>query len=89
MYLPFFEYSYEGELTPLLEEKTKILLNTYGSELVPFNLIKYYDEKIYNSDKKRRTIILTSYINLSDYFYNTYFKDCNLDVIIYYKQQIT
>lgn len=83
-----FEYVYSGDLTPVLEEKTTLITQGITGGTVPFNLVKYYDEDVSGTDKKKRTFVLVSPVNITDYLYNNYFKDCNMVMNVYYKQRI-
>jgi len=86
----YFEYTLTGSLTPLYEEKTNAILEGVKTGFVPFSFVKYWDESedlTTESDKKKRTIILTSPLNIVDYLNNACFKDCNLNITCFYKQR--
>jgi|688.fasta_scaffold15771_16 hypothetical protein len=82
----YFEYTFSGDLTPKFEEKTQFLLTKINEGYVPFKLDKYYDEDI-SADKKKRTLIIVSPINATDYLYST-MRECNLAMVAYFKQRI-
>jgi hypothetical protein len=84
---PFFEYIFRSDLTPLLEERTKIITDTITKSIAPFSFIKYYDDPI-GDDKKVRTIVLSSSSDITSHLCITYFKDCNTQVEVYYRQRI-
>jgi len=84
--MSFFEITFSGILTPEYEEKTKELLKLVYEGYPPFSIHKFWDESIYD-EKKIRTLIIYSNINMSDYFYR-YFSDCKLQMRVYYKQLI-
>lgn len=83
-----FEYNCWGDITPLLEEKTALITQGITGGTVPFNLVKYYDEDIPGTDKRRRTFVLVSVLNINEYLYNNYFKDCNMTMNIYLRHRI-
>jgi len=83
-----YEFIYSGDVTPLLEEKTKLLIDGISAGNVPFNLVKYYDEEITGTDKKKRTFVLTSVININNYLYMNYFKNSNMVMNVYYKELV-
>jgi len=88
--MSYFEYLIVGDLTPTLEERTNLLVNTMSNGGAPFYISKYYDEPIPTTDdKKRRTIVLTSPINIKTYLFNTFFNNCPVDLVGYYKQRLT
>jgi hypothetical protein len=86
--MSYFEYILVGDLNKNLEEKSTLITDkiTKGTHL-PFNLIKYYDEDI-GDDKKKRIFILASNVNITNYIYSEYFKDCNMEISVYFKQKI-
>jgi hypothetical protein len=87
----YYEYTLSGALTPLYEEKTSSVVENVKIGNVPFVFVKYWDEPLdfpIENDKKRRTIILTSSTNITDYLNSVCFKDCNLNVSCFYKQRI-
>ena len=84
--MSYFEYTFIGDLTPKFEEKTQFLLTKVNEGYVPFKLEKYYDEDI-SVDKKKRTLILRSPINVSEYLYST-MNECNLEMVAYFKQRL-
>jgi len=84
--MSYFEFIINGDLTPIYEEKTELLLSQMNEGYSIYKLEKYYDEKI-NEEKKARTIILTSSINIINLIYPI-FKDCKVQYIGYYKQRI-
>lgn len=84
--MSYFEFVFSGIVTPEYEEKTKLLLKTINENVVPFVFHKYYDETI-TDDKKNRTLIVHSQLNMSDYLYR-HFANCGLEYRVYYKQRI-
>jgi hypothetical protein len=88
--MSYFEYQIVGDLTPTLEEKTTNLVNAISYGNAPFYIQKYYDEPIPNTeDKKKRTIILTSPVNVRNYLFSNFFTDySSFDFVAYYKQRI-
>jgi len=88
----YYEYTLSGALTPLYEEKTAAVVENIKVGNVPFVLVKYWDEPLdfpEENDKKRRTFVLNSPNNITDYLNNYCFKDCNLNISVFYKQRIT
>ena len=81
-----FEYIFTGILSPEYEEKTKQLVKEVNGLNVPFSIQNYSDEVI-NDDKKKRTLVLYSQFNMSDYLANK-FINCGLEMRVYLKQQI-
>ena len=86
--MSYFEYNYTGELTAIFEQKTKDILDLVSLGIVPFYIVKYWDEPIEGEEKKKRTLVLSSPINLINYFQTNFFKDCNLEKVVYVKQRI-
>jgi hypothetical protein len=86
--MSYFEYNYTGELTETFEQKTKELVDLVSLGFVPFFVVKYWDDTIEGTEKKKRTIILSSQINLINYFQINFFKDCVLERAVYFKQLI-
>jgi hypothetical protein len=82
-----FEYILTGELDSNLEEKTDLFIKSIYHNNAPYYLIKYYDTVI-NEDKKERTFILTSSINLKDYIMYNFFNNCNMNVVVYFKHRV-
>ncbi len=84
--MSYFEYTFIGDLTPEYEEKTKFLIEKVNEGSVHFKLEKYYDENI-TADKKKRTIVIISPVNISDYLFYI-MRDCNLMYVAYFKQRL-
>jgi len=84
--MSYFEYVIFGDLTPVFEEKTSFILSQINEGTVIYRLDKYTDEVI-AEDKKRRTMILTSPVNVWNVLYPI-FKDTNIITLGYYKQRI-
>lgn len=89
---PHYEYTFEGELTPALEENTEAIIQQSNNGNLPFEIVKFADGRLdlsVENDKKKRTIVIKSnmYIDVA-YLLNNYFKDCNLTYNCFYKQQI-
>lgn len=87
VYPPIFEYIFTGELTPVLEERTKLIIENITKSIAPFSLVKYFDEPI-TEDKKTRTFILISTSNITTYLCSTFFNDCNMKLEVFYKQRV-
>lgn len=85
--MSYFEYILTGDLNKNLEERTNLIIDKLTKGTLPFSLIKYYDEEV-NEDKKIRIFILASNINITNYIYFEYFKDCSMDISVYFKQKI-
>jgi hypothetical protein len=85
--MSYFEYILTGDLTKSLEERTTLITDKITKGILPFSLIKYYDEDI-GDDKKKRIFILASSVNMTDYIYSNYFKDCNMEISVYFKRRI-
>jgi len=85
--MSYFEYILTGDLTNSLEERTTIITDKITKGTLPFSLIKYYDEEV-SEDKKKRIFILASNINMTNYIYSEYFKYCNMEISVYFKQRI-
>ena len=84
--MSYFEFVFNGILTPEYEEKTKELLNEINKHYVPYVIHKFIDENI-DEEKKNRTIIIHSHINIIDML-SKKFINCNLNTQVYWKQQI-
>lgn len=86
--MSYIEYNYTGELTETFEKKTKELVDLVSLGFVPFSVVKYWDDTIEGTEKKKRTLILSSQVNLINYFQINFFNDCVLDRAVYFKQLI-
>jgi len=90
--IPYYEYTVEGELTPVFEEKTNTILQQTNRGAQPFTLVKLWDEKMdvsVESERKKRTVVITSEMCIiGDYIKNTYFRDCYVNITCFYKQRI-
>lgn len=84
--MSYFEYTFTGDLTPEYEEKTKLLIAKVNEGSVPYKLEKYFDEEI-TTDKKKRTIIVISPVNVLDHLYSI-MCGCNLMYVAYFKQRL-
>jgi len=84
--MSYFEYVITGDLTPLFEEKTEFILSQINEGNALYRLDKYTDEVI-TEEKKRRTLILTCAINISNILYPI-FKDNNFVILGFFKQRI-
>jgi hypothetical protein len=82
-----FEYILTGELNDAFEEKTQFLLAKINEGCAAYYISEYKDEEI-NPETKKRTIIITSQINIWEYLYST-LAECknNLKMTAYYKQR--
>ena len=88
--MSYFEFIITGELTPVLEERTNKIVTDIGFGNSPFMLHKYYDDEIPNTEgKKKRTIIITSPVNVRLILFTYYFNECAVQLTGYYKQLIT
>ncbi len=83
--MSYFEYTFTGDLTPEYEEKTTFLITKVNEGAVPYKLEKYFDEDI-AADKKKRTIVIVSSINVWDHLYSI-MRNCNLMYVAYFKQR--
>jgi hypothetical protein len=90
--IQFYEYTLEGELTLLYEEKINFITEQMNVKSTPLTLVKYWDEMMDTSldnDKKKRTTILVSDMFIgADYLKNTFFKDCELNITCFFKQRV-
>jgi len=84
--MSYYEFILSGNLTPELEEKSKLLLEEVNKYYVPYNIHKFIDEEI-AEDKKKRTIVIYSQMNIKDFLLKK-FMNCGLEMLIYFKQQI-
>jgi len=84
--MSYFEYTITGELTPEYDEKTKVFLERITNGTAFYNLSKYWDEEV-TSEKKNRTIVLTTPTNMWIYLYDM-IKGLNLSLVGHYKQRI-
>ncbi len=84
--MSYFEYVLIGDLTPLFEEKTAFVLSQINEETALYRIDKYTDEVV-AEDKKRRTMILTSPVNVWNVLYPI-FKDTNIITLGFFKQRI-
>jgi len=85
--MSYFEYTFTGEVDSNLDEKTEFLVKSVYENNAPYYLVKYYDTVI-NDNKKERTFILTSALNIKDYIHNNIFNNCKMNVEVYFKQRI-
>jgi len=84
--MSYYEFIIMGDLTPKYEEKTQMILDEINEGTAIYRLEKYYDEEI-TTDKKKRTVVITSPLNITNNLYGIV-KDCNLQMVGYYKQRI-
>lgn len=84
--MSYFEYVFSGVLTTEFEEKTNELVKQMTENYVPYIIHKYIDE-VYMEEKKKRTLIIYSQVNMRDYLYNK-FSGCGLEMRMYLKQEI-
>ena len=84
--MSYFEYVFIGDLTPLFEEKTAFVLSQINEGTALYRIDKYTDEVV-AEDKKRRTMILTSPVNVWNVLYPI-FKDTNIITLGFFKQRI-
>jgi len=89
---PYYEYTIEGELTPAFEERTSAIMQQTNNGILPFTLVKLWDEKMdasVESERKKRVVIIVSDMCIiGDYIKNTYFRDCYVNITCFYKQRI-
>lgn len=54
--MSYFEYNYTGELSATFEQKTKEIVDLVSQGIVPFYVVKYWDDTIEGTDKKKENI---------------------------------
>jgi hypothetical protein len=84
--MSYFEYVMIGDLTPVFEEKTSFILSQINEGVALYRIDKYTDEVV-AEDKKKRTLILTSAVNVWNVLYPI-FKDTNIITLGFFKQRI-
>jgi len=84
--MSYFEFVFTGNLTPVYEDKTNEFLKEINNYYVPYTIHKIIDEDI-GDDKKNRTIIIHSHLNITDVL-SKKFLSCRLHMNLYWKQQI-
>jgi hypothetical protein len=84
--MSYFEYVMIGDLTPVFEEKTAFVLSQINEGVALYRIDKYTDEVV-AEDKKKRTLILTSPVNVWNVLYPI-FKDTNIITLGFFKQRI-
>jgi hypothetical protein len=85
--MSYFEYIFTGILTPEVEQNSTRLLNEMNNYYTPpFSIQKFVDETL-DEEKKQRTIIIHSQIQVSDYLASV-FSGCDMKLTGYWKQQI-
>ncbi len=84
--MSYFEYNISGNLTPELEEKTKMILDKVNDGSAFFIVQKYWDEDI-TPEKKQRNIVLTSHVDIWLPLFDM-LKGNGLNFSVYYKQRI-
>jgi len=67
--MSYFEYNVSGELTPELEEKTKLLVTKLNDGTAFYNIQRYWDEEV-TPEKKRRFFVITAPVNIWIPLYN-------------------
>ena len=67
----YLEYTIEFDVTEESEKKTTEVMELIKEGRCAFNFIKSIDEEI-ESDKKKRTFILTSYSNISQLLFKLF-----------------
>jgi len=84
--MSYFEYVFSGVLTPEFEEKTNEIYKQTTENFVPFSIHKYTDE-VFSEDKKKRTLVIYSQLNMREYLFNK-FSGSGLEMRMYLKQEI-
>jgi hypothetical protein len=84
--MSYFEFVFSGNLTSVYEDKTNEILKEMNSYYTPYSIHKIIDEDI-GDDKKFRTIIIHSHLNITDVL-SKKFLNCELRMNLYWKQQI-
>jgi hypothetical protein len=84
--MSYYEYIIRGELTSEFEGKVNEMLNLINTGRVLFAIQRYTDDEI-DMDKKRRTLVLVSPINVVSQVYDL-FRNIGVEIEVYYKQRI-
>jgi hypothetical protein len=84
--MSYFEYIISGDMTPEFDDKIKIVLNNINTGKCLYAFQKYTDEDV-GVDKKRRTVVLVSPVNVWNHIYEI-FRGCGLEFQVYYKQRV-
>lgn len=84
--MSYYEFVFNGILTPEFEDKSNEIIKDMNKYYVPYVIHKFIDEEI-SEDKKNRTIIIHSHLNLIDIL-SKKFMNCGLEMRVYFKQQI-
>ena len=84
--MSYYEFVFNGILTPEYEEKINDLLKDINRCYVPYVIHKIIDEDI-SEDKKNRTIIVHSHLNITDIL-SKKFINCGLVMRVNWIQQI-
>jgi len=87
----YLEYTIEYAITDEAEKKTKEVIEMIKEGRCAFNIVKIVDEKINESNeedgKKKRTLILTSYTNISQLLFKL-FQGIDARYLCYMKSQV-
>ena len=84
--MSYYEFMFSGVLTPEYETKSNDILKDINKYYVPYVIHKFIDEEI-SEDKKYRTIIIHSQMNIVDML-SRKFMNCGLEMRVYFKLQI-
>ena len=84
--MSYYEYIISGDLTVDFENKVNNMLDLINTGRVLFAVQKYTDDEI-EMDKKRRTLVLVSPLNVVNQVYDLY-KNIGVEIQVYYKQRI-
>jgi hypothetical protein len=84
--MSYFEFIISGESSPEFDDRIKFVLNNINNGGALYTIQKYTDEDV-SPDKKKRTLVLVSPINVWTTIYDI-FKGNELEFQVYYKQRV-
>lgn len=85
--MSYFEYTLTGDLNAAFEEKTQLLISKMNDGSALYYIKEYRDEEV-SPEAKKRTIVITSQLNIWEHLFSI-LSECknNLHIIAYHKNR--
>ncbi len=84
--MSYFEFIISGDSSPEFDDRINVVLNNINNGTALYAIQKYTDEDV-SPDKKKRTLVLVSPMNVWTTIYEI-FKGYGLEFQAYYKQRV-